>query len=191
MHRLQEQRQSKRWCFTINNYTEADIKAVEEASSQFLVYGKEVGKQGTPHLQGYVEFLAKRRTSTVCKILGGRAHCELANGTAGENIEYCTKDKDYWMTDKNLEASYRFYDTHPLPDHWTKQEKFEWKLESNHANWTEEDLASYIKSHEDFTNFLLSRYPEKTRTQLFKTNWHEESDFVTALNYYSYLGEEE
>ena len=187
MHKLQNQRNSKRWVFTINNYTKADIKAVEEAACEFLAYGKELAPTtGTPHIQGYVEFSILRRTSTVCKILGGRAHCDPANGTAGENIEYCTKDKNYWMKDKKLEASYKFYDDHPLPEHWTKQERFEWKLMSNHENWTEEDLSLYLSEHEKHTNYLLSLYPNKTRTQLFKTNWHDEEDYIKSLNFYSY-----
>ena len=178
MHRFQlhPNQQGYRWVFTINNFTDADIKAVEEATVNFLVFGKEHLDKGTPHLQGYVEFPCKKRRSTVCKVLGGRAHCELANGTAGENIEYCTKDKNYWMTDKELEASYKFYDDHPLPDYWTKQEKYEWKLYSNHENWNAEDLAFYIREHDKLTNNLLTTYPDKTRTQLYKTTWNDDED---------------
>lgn len=43
--------QAKHWCFTINNYT------VEETTPNpiqftYLVIGKEVGENNTPHLQG-------------------------------------------------------------------------------------------------------------------------------------------
>ena len=168
MYKLQEIRNSQRWCFTINNFTEADLSAIHRLPCLFLVYGKEHLTEGTPHIQGYVEFQVKKRTSTVCKALGGRAHCEVATGTAGENIEYCTKEKNYYMTDKELEASYHFYDEHPLPEHWTKQERYEWKALSNHEHWTEDDLKLYIQCHENYINFILSRHEDLTRKQLIK-----------------------
>ena len=45
-------------CFTLNNYTTADIdKGVEFGTNKctYLVYGEEIGELGTPHLQGYLE----------------------------------------------------------------------------------------------------------------------------------------
>ena len=168
MYKLQEVRNSQRWCFTINNFTEADLRAIHSVPCLFLVYGKEHLSEGTPHIQGYVEFQVKKRTPTVCRALGGRAHCEIASGTAGENIEYCTKEKNYWMTDKELEASYRFYDEHPLPEHWTKQERYDFKNLSNHEHWTEEDLKAYIFQHEKYIQFLLTLHEDQTRKELTK-----------------------
>eukprot|EP00058_Branchiostoma_floridae_P013464 XP_002598952.1 hypothetical protein BRAFLDRAFT_79884 [Branchiostoma floridae] len=44
-----------RWVFTLNNYTEGEAAAIKSLSTdvvKFLVVGREVGEQGTPHLQG-------------------------------------------------------------------------------------------------------------------------------------------
>ncbi len=59
----------------------------------YLVYGREVGDEGTPHLQGYVQFLRKLRLSGVRR-LHAKAHWEVAKGSAKQNLEYCSKQGD-------------------------------------------------------------------------------------------------
>lgn len=55
-----DKRGKRHYCGTKNNYTDADIAALEDWALNkctYLVYGKEVGgKCGTPHLQIYMEF---------------------------------------------------------------------------------------------------------------------------------------
>lgn len=85
-----------RWCFTINNPT-MDLPFVEVIPRiSFLIYQKEVGEQGTPHIQGYLETSGPRirRSWLVSNVpwLAG-AHIEVARGTAAQSIVYCTKDE--------------------------------------------------------------------------------------------------
>jgi hypothetical protein len=89
------QDRSRRWCFTINNYTEDDISSLKSLDKiNFLIIGKEVGEEkGTPHLQGYVEYINKKSINQVRKEI--RGHISQAQGNKKQNIEYCTK------TDKN------------------------------------------------------------------------------------------
>lgn len=56
--------QGHNWCFTVNNYTAEEIVAVKSLEYKYLVIGFEVGEEGTPHLQCYVE-LTNRRYSTL------------------------------------------------------------------------------------------------------------------------------
>lgn len=84
---------SKSFCFTINNYTEADVEAVKNVLCQRIVAGKEVGENGTPHIQGAVTFKRSYRRAAVGKLLGGRAHVEEMRGK-WEDQEYCQKDGD-------------------------------------------------------------------------------------------------
>lgn len=87
------------WCFTLNNYNDADIKHIKEVvalHSRYVVFGKEIAPgTGTPHLQGYVYFHNQRQRKAVSRMLP-RARLEVANGTAQQSRVYCTKDGDYW-----------------------------------------------------------------------------------------------
>lgn len=87
-----------RWCFTLNNYEEdfnyEEYFLKKEHKIRRLVFGKEVGEQGTPHLQGYVEFNRNVRFKHCKSVLPG-AHWEVAKGTALENYEYCSKDENF------------------------------------------------------------------------------------------------
>ena len=61
---------------------------------QFIIFGKEVGASGTPHLQGYTEWKCQRRLATWKRLIGERAHIEGAKGTRAQNTAYCSKDGD-------------------------------------------------------------------------------------------------
>lgn len=88
----------KRWCFTINNYTDEDVDhliTVCEPESSYLLWGVEVGEQGTPHLQGYVEFSDQLRFNAVKTLVGNRAWLHHSNGTPKQASDYCKKEGDY------------------------------------------------------------------------------------------------
>lgn len=92
--------QAKNWCFTINNYEENGQelllqRGAETESVLYLVAGKEVGEGGTPHIQGYVQFSKRLTLSTVKRLVGERAHCEVSRGTPQQAAQYCKKDGDF------------------------------------------------------------------------------------------------
>lgn len=85
--------QGRRWCLTLNNYTDEEYETLRQEFSKFpYVIGKEVGECGVPHLQCYVEW--KTRFSTLKKI-NNRLHIERAKGSKDDNVKYCSKDSDY------------------------------------------------------------------------------------------------
>ncbi len=86
---------STRWCFTINNYTPADITRLCQLETRYLIFGREVGENGTPHLQGYVEFTERKRFNSAKAAIGPTAHLETAKGSAEHNREYCSKDGNF------------------------------------------------------------------------------------------------
>lgn len=91
---------AKRWCFTLNNPTDDEDQAIGSAGDrddvEYLVFGRETGESGTPHLQGYVIFTSAIRLSTVKSRLGSqRFHLEVSRGTPREASDYCKKDGDY------------------------------------------------------------------------------------------------
>lgn len=85
---------SRNWCFTLNNYTEHDIDRLNEQNIlnyTYITYGKEIGEQGTHHLQGYVEFKNAKDLKTLKKF-NDRAHWEKRRGKQEQAITYCHKD---------------------------------------------------------------------------------------------------
>lgn len=87
---------SRDWCFTINNPTEEDQSGIDqlEFAATYYIAGREVGEQGTPHIQGFVRFPNPRTLQGVKRILR-RAHLETRRGTITQAIEYCKKEGNY------------------------------------------------------------------------------------------------
>lgn len=86
---------SRRWVFTLNNYTdddEAHILLWENV--KYLVVGREVGENGTHHLQGFVVF-DKMMAFCRLRVLLPRAHWEQAMGNSKQAADYCKKDGNF------------------------------------------------------------------------------------------------
>lgn len=75
----------------MNNYP--DTSMVDGVVCKYIIYGKEVGESGTPHLQGFVSFKDAKTMSAAIKTLPG-CHLEIAK-TIHEAIEYCKKEGDF------------------------------------------------------------------------------------------------
>lgn len=88
--------EGKFWCFTLNNFSEDDIEKIKSYKNNYLIFGKEVGENGTPHLQGYIEFSTNHKLDRLKKKIHDKAHWEKRRGTASEAAEYCKKDNDYY-----------------------------------------------------------------------------------------------
>lgn len=103
------------WCYTINNPTEGDVEFVKNLICKRHVCTKEVGENGTPHLQGSITFPCAYRLSALKK-LHSRAHWEKTIASEA-SFQYCLKEKseivvqvdnrrqgarndirDFWMT---------------------------------------------------------------------------------------------
>lgn len=90
-----------RWVFTHNNYTEDDealIASFFSVDCRYGVFGREVGAQGTPHLQGF--FILDTTGSRSLDWVRDRfpvpgVHFEVARGTSKQASDYCKKGGDY------------------------------------------------------------------------------------------------
>jgi len=84
---------SKHWIFTWNNYSEEDIEEIIGSSNsskiQRFVFQEETGENGTPHLQGYIQFTTKKRPFSVFKTRV--PHWEKCKNIE-KSIEYCQKE---------------------------------------------------------------------------------------------------
>ena len=89
-------------CFTLNNYSEEEYTQILNSfNGMKYTIGKEVGEEGTPHLQGYVEF-GRQLSFKQLKKINERAHWEKPRGNKEQNQKYCSKEGD-------------FVDTFPIP----------------------------------------------------------------------------
>lgn len=87
-----------RFCWTLNNPTEAEISFHTEPETwskhpRYTMFGREVGANGTPHLQGFTVLGTQTAFSTVKKWPGFiRTHIEPCRGSVTDNIKYCSKE---------------------------------------------------------------------------------------------------
>lgn len=87
-----------RWCFTLNNWTEEELSSIvpicKTECSKYII-GKEVGEEGTPHLQGFLKFKNKKRPKGLFNT--NRIHWEKAKGTDKQNFDYCSKEGNFFF----------------------------------------------------------------------------------------------
>lgn len=82
------------WCFTLNNPEEHGI--VDDvlpvlAQERYVVWQRERGENGTPHIQGYIELHNPVRLSAM-KLWLPSAHFEVRRGTREQARAYCMKE---------------------------------------------------------------------------------------------------
>jgi len=92
-----DKNKSRKWSFTLNNWTVEEYDTMAQAfraKGWLFVLGKEVGASGTPHIQGYVEHKNAIRFDALRKLIP-RAHLEKSRGSTKDNFVYCTKDEAF------------------------------------------------------------------------------------------------
>lgn len=86
--------------FTLNNWTWPELECLKAYAevAKFMIIAKEVGEEGTPHLQGRVIFTEPKRITAIKKIkCFERCHLEKTNCNA---LDYFYKeDKTPWVMD--------------------------------------------------------------------------------------------
>lgn len=91
---------ARAYCFTLNNYDETTAASIQQfcndGNCSYLIYGKEVAPTTlTPHLQGYMRLKHPLRMSSLqakLQTYGIKLALIVANGTAQQNIAYCSKE---------------------------------------------------------------------------------------------------
>lgn len=114
----------KYWTVTLCNYGEEDLemwrKVVGTTKATYLCYQQEkCPSTGTPHLQAFIAFSSNHRLTGVKKVLGGRIHAVLSNGTPSANRAYCSKP------DSAIEGTFEEYGKLPKDPARGKRNDFE------------------------------------------------------------------
>lgn len=89
----------KRFCATINNFTEDDelrARTLAESSCKYAIIGREIAPTtGTPHLQCFFNLSRGQRFRRLTSLLGPRVHIEASKGTDLDNQKYCKKGNNF------------------------------------------------------------------------------------------------
>lgn len=156
------------YCFTINNYKDKHVKSLKAMTKvgnfgiQYLVFGKEKGKEGTPHLQGYIHFKNRKRFSTVKKMfvenVGAKPHIENLRGTPEQAANYCKKDGEF----------YEFGEFPEEAGHGKRNDLIEIKKyidgghSANDVGRVDEYFGNYIRYHRGFERYEAALVGERT-----------------------------
>jgi len=158
---------SRRWCFTLNNWEPSHEDILKAVPCTYLVYGRETGESGTPHLQGYIIFENVKRFAAVSKIVQAHWTCARTDSLACSN--YCKKDGD-------------FHEQGVLPSNSGKRNDLEeFKAAIQGGTF---DRATLLEEHSD----VIAKYPrfvsEYTRLHLPspKIVCHPLRDWQARLN---------
>lgn len=94
-------KKNREWVFTLNNWTPEEYEKLVTSKFRYLVVGKETGKNGTPHLQGYIVTTNSVRF-TVIKTLMPRCWCawRAKRSSPEKASNYCKKDGDFFEEGK-------------------------------------------------------------------------------------------
>ena len=96
---MKKKSQCRKWCFTDNNYEVDKVDKILDLlrdASEKGIFGEEIGKNGTRHLQGFLVFKNGRTLGGVKKLLE-KAHWERTKGSDASNFKYCSKEGKYKM----------------------------------------------------------------------------------------------
>lgn len=162
---------NRSWCYTINNYTQDDIVALESIPCKVHICGKEVcNTTQTPHLQGYIRFEKPQRFSW-WKLHFPRAHVEMRHGSEAQAFEYCTKEnnivihkgepsKNINYGNRNEEATavidkihngvgyWQIRKEHPLFVFWNRRNVLDYIADSTSEANGEDIVSSYKRRRE-------------------------------------------
>lgn len=97
------------YVFTLNNYTDEEVSLITGGDYSYIVFGKEVGESGTPHLQGFVHFENAKTMTAVHKLKGWKRSALKPAECPRLAILYCKKGEqshEEWEMFKETEPNY-------------------------------------------------------------------------------------
>lgn len=89
--------QATNWVMTWNNYPDNVFEQIEQCLIPLCdkyIFGKEVGAQGTPHIQGAFKLKKKMRQGSIYNLLGSKFFLDKMKGRWSDQV-YCEKDGDF------------------------------------------------------------------------------------------------
>jgi len=100
----EEKKLKVNYSFTLNNWTEQHVDDLarffeeNKKTVRYMIYGKEVGEKGTPHLQGHIDLRQGQTTTALQKTLQKyniKVTLKYMVISAAHSREYCKKDGEF------------------------------------------------------------------------------------------------
>lgn len=137
------------WTFTLNNWTQKEYDELKSAFSakniDLWIIGKEIGENGTPHLQGYFEFKIRARPTSL-NLSHNRCHFErrAKKATRLDNYLYCSKDGNF---EDNFPRNWKLENNVAEHRGLIKYEQLYW--------WQKWLVYEYLKSRTEYEDRLI------------------------------------
>ncbi len=132
------------WCFTLNNHTEKDISLISHLFESYkiikIIFQEEMGKNGTPHLQGVIQFKNQFLFSKLKEILP-TAHLEKCRSLKA-SIKYCSKED----TRSGIQFTYGVKKKELWQAELTQEEILEWCKDNATKNILEDEIYTSVMS---------------------------------------------
>jgi len=176
----------RNYVFTLNNYTEKELEQLEQEITKNKVIYKEIGENGTPHLQGTLIYKSPVSFSYLKQRLP-RAHIEKCISLE-QSVLYCRKDNNVFIDDYPKIDVYKgedcfFKELYP----WELQVKEFLKETPNNRNvyWIYQEHGNAGKSM--FCKYLL--YHENPNKDICYVSATKSADILTIVEpkYRTYL----
>lgn len=142
---------SRSYVFTLNNYTKEEEDRVQSMDCQYLIYGREKGAQGTPHLQGMVYFKLQKSFNAVKKLMQ-RAHLEVCRDVQA-SIVYCKKEGDVF--EKGVPPMSQFAKGEAEKNRWKRAREL-----ANAGKFDEIDDELYVRYQKSFKMMFEDHQPK-------------------------------
>jgi len=150
----------RRFVFTLNNYTDDEVNWLKNTFPEspqkptWMIFGKETGEEGTPHLQGAV-CLGRQVSFSTVKTWPGfrRAHIDSMRGSVDDSVRYCSKQ------DLNpFEVG-----TRPSPGKRSDLDAVALAIQegSSMSKIAEDYAVAFIKYHRGLTALRNARIPQR------------------------------
>lgn len=206
---------SKKYVFTLNNYENLQIYNIEDwlnKNASIWCFGEEIGEEGTPHLQGYMEFKNQKKWSEITNGCPDfqKAWSQNAKGNLLQNYKYTSKQllKFYYGGFKPEKIDYKEHIETLFQ--WEKDilNIIKQKPDKRKIYWYHEPVGGVGKTV--FQKYLVSHYKDKYKIialsgkcadmkngiiQFIEKNKGETPDIILinipknkSLEYFSYEG---
>lgn len=149
------------YCFTLHDYTDEEVEQLKAMDCKYMVGGFEkCPTTQRPHIQGYV-YWENAKAFTACKRkFPNRTHLQVANGTADENYDYCTKTGKHAVEDAEPQTFFEI-GTKPLSQKEKGRKGEEWYDEQmDYVKTGQKDkiASSLMLTQSRNIDYLLKKY---------------------------------